>query len=224
MKEFDKVNDFLKKIKKGKSTLYRFYRKNEDLFLETKKKRNKRLIPIEHAKYFDSEILHEENKLLVQQNGCMKNLINCLVDKDSLQRRLWMMDWSFFATLAYKAERNQKSCFKMMHAVYDSLIEKYGDDTSIRLFFTTEPFANREGYHNHFVLYVENVKLREQVIEEIKKFFSYDRLDFSVYDKFKAGMFYLAKEGLVNEDWDILGNNLENENLSNETKGNDTAI
>ena len=37
-------------------------------------------------------------------------------------------------------------------------------------------------------------------------------------------MFYLAKEGLVNEDWDILGNNLKDENLSDEIKTNSTAI
>lgn len=224
MKNYKKVNEFLKIIKKGKSTLYRFYRKNEEIFNETKFQKNKRYIPESHAKYFDSEILHDENKLLSQQNGCMKNLINCLVDKDSLQRRLWMMDWSFFCTVAYKAERNQKSCYKMMHAMYDMLVEKYGDDTTIRLFFTTEAFANRAGYHNHFVLYIHNAKLREQAVEDIKAFFSFDRLDFSVYDKFQAGMFYLAKEGLVNEDWDILGNNLKDENLSDEIKTNSTAI
>lgn len=210
---YNKINEFLKKIKKGKSTLYRFYRKNEDLFNETKFKKNKRYIPENHAKYFDSEILHDENKLLSQQNGCMKNLINCLVDKNSLQRRLWMMDWSFFCTAAYKAERNQKSCFKIMHAMYDMLIEKYGDDTTVRLFFTTEPFTNRAGYHNHFVLFIEDAKLHKLAVEDIKTFFSFDRLDFSVYDKFQAGIFYLSKEGLVNEDWDILGNHLNNEKI-----------
>lgn len=224
MKGYKKVDEFLKRIKKGKSTLYRFYRKNKEIFSETKLKRNNRYIPESHAKYFDSELLFYENKLLSQQNGCMKNLINCLMDKDSLQRRLWMMDWSFFCTVAYKVERNQKSCFKMMHAMYDLLIEKYGDDTTVRLFFTTEPFANRAGYHNHFVLYVEDVKLHEQAIEDVRAFFSFDRLDFSVYDKFQAGMFYLAKEGLVNEDWDILGNNLKKENLSDEIKINGRAV
>jgi hypothetical protein len=29
-----------------------------------------------------------------------------------------------------------------------------------------------------------------------------------LYDKYKAGLFYTAKLGLVNEDWDIMGNRL----------------
>jgi len=27
-----------------------------------------------------------------------------------------------------------------------------------------------------------------------------------LYDKYKAGIFYACKEGLINEDWDILFN------------------
>ena len=211
--KYEKVNDFLKIIKKGKSTLYRFYRKNEDLYSETKKPKHKRLIPETHAKYFNSEIMHDENKVLNQKNQSMRNLIDCLVDKESLQTRLWYMDWSYFFTVAYKSERNKKSCFKMMHGCYEYLIEKYGDETDLRLFFTTEPFTNRKGYHNHFALYVSNVKLYDEVIKAIQAYFSFDRVDYGVYDKYQAGVFYMSKEGLVGEDWDILGNNLGAENL-----------
>lgn len=103
----------------------------------------------------------------------------------------------------------------MINAIYEQLENKYGIDTDLRLFFTTEPFNNRKGYHNHFVLYVKDVKLREQIVSEIKEFFSYDRVDVGIYDRFKAALFYISKEGLVNEDWDILGNNLDGKILQN---------
>lgn len=208
-KKYITIKQFLIKAKISKSTIYRFYKKNVELKEETKKKEKNRMIPIDHIKYFNSEILFDENKLLQQENRCMKNLINCLVDMDSLQRKLWTLDWDFFTTVAYKTERNKKSCFKMMNGLYDFLIEEYGDNTEIRLFFTTEPYNNRKGFHNHFVLYVKNKSIHNQVIESVKEFFSYDRVDFQKYDKYKAGLFYIAKEGLVNEDWDILGNNLK---------------
>jgi hypothetical protein len=74
------------------------------------------------------------------------------------------------------------------------------------LFFTTEPFTNRTGYHNHFVIYVENNKLHEQVVNDIQEYFSYDRVDVGAYDKYKAGLFYIAKDGLTGEDWDFIYN------------------
>lgn len=204
----ENLKDFIKRTKKSKSTIVRFYNKNEELFLETKMRNGKRFYPKEHARYFNSEIMHDENKVLRLENQSMKNLIDCLVDKDSLQYRLWQMEWSFFFTVAYKTDRNKKSCFRQMHAMYENLVSKYGNETGIKIFFTTEAFLNRTGYHNHFVLHVENKKLHQQIVEEIQNYFSYDRVDCGVYDKYKAGLFYASKEGLVNEDWDIIGNNL----------------
>jgi hypothetical protein len=206
--KIENLKEFIKSTKKSKSTIIRFYKKNEDLFLETEIKNGKRYYPKEHARYFNSEIMHDENKVLRLENQSMKNLIDCLVDKNSLSTRLWHMDWSFFFTVAYKADRNKKSCFRQMNSMYESLISKYGDETGIKMFFTTEPFANRTGYHNHFVLHVENKKLHQQIVEEIQNYFSFDRVDVSLYDKYKAGIFYVSKDGLVNEDWDIIGNNL----------------
>lgn len=217
--KYVEVKQFLKLINKSKSTLYRFYKRNDDLLNETKKK-HKRMIPEVHAKYFDSELMHEENKVLCQKNQSMRNLIDCLVDKESLQARLWYMNWSYFFTVAYKSERNKKSCFKMMHGCYEHLINKFGSETDIRLFFTTEPFANRKGYHNHFVLYVSNTKLHDEVIRAIQSYFSFDRVDYGKYDMYQAGVFYMSKEGLVNEDWDILGNNLSNKNMKDESNTN----
>lgn len=210
--KYEKISEFVTKARSSRSSVYRFYNKNEDLWSETKKKGNKRLIPAEHAKYFDSEIMFDENKVLMLENQAMKNLIDCLVDKDSLQYRLWQMGWDFFFTISYKAERNKKSCFRQMTGLYECLIKKYGDESGLRIFFTTEPFTNRTGYHNHFVLRVENEKLKEEVVNEIHNYFSYDRVDMTKYDMYKAGLFYISKEGLVNEDWDILGNNLRGDN------------
>jgi hypothetical protein len=207
----ENLKEFIASTKTSKSTIYRFYRKNKELFEETKMKNGKRVFPIEHLKYFDSEIMFEENKLLRMENQSMRNLIDCLVDKNSLQYRLWQLDWDFFFTIAYKSDRNKKSCFRQMHSIYETLISKYGDETGVRMFFTTEPFTNRTGFHNHFVLHVENKKLHQQIVEEIKRHFSYDRVDVGIYDKYKAGLFYVSKDGLVNEDWDVLGNNLGKE-------------
>ncbi len=217
--KYENLKEFLISANKSKSTIVRFYKKNTDLSTETKMKLGKRYYPKEHARYFDSEIMYDENKVLRQENQSMRNLIDCLVDKESLQYRLWQLDWTFFFTVAYKAERNKKSCFRVMNAMYENLILKYGDNTDMRLFFTTEPFSNRKGYHNHFVLHVENKLLHDEIIEEVKNYFSYDRVDVGIYNRYKAGLFYASKEGLVNEDWDILGNNLKNDGF-NASKSN----
>ena len=211
--KIENLKEFIKSTKKSKSTILRFYKKNEDLFLETEIKNGKRYYPTAHARYFNSEIMHDENKVLRLENQSMKNLIDGLMDKDTFQKDMWYMDWSFFGTIAYKLERNKKSCFRLMNEIYDELIKKYGAETEIRIFFVTEPFTNRKGYHNHFTLFVSNNKLKEQIANDIKTFFSYDRVDLTIYDKYKAGLFYMAKAGLVNEDWDLLGNSLsKNEN------------
>lgn len=203
---YEKINEFVVTAGISRSTLYRFYKKNKEFWLATKLKNNKRLIPITHAKYFDSEALFEELKIVELENKSLRNLITCLADKDTLQKTFWDMDWSFFVTVAYRAERNKKSCFRLMHLLNDQLTDKYGDETRLRMFFVTEPFANRNGYHNHFALYVENKKIEPQICDYIRKFFEYDRVDIAAYDMFQAGIFYMTKEGLQGDDWDILKN------------------
>lgn len=108
-----------------------------------------------------------------------------------------MIDWSFFFTVAYKNERNKNSCFKQIHGVYDYLAEKYGNSTRLRLFFTTESFTDRKGYHNHFVIYIEDKRLHEPIVMDIHEYLSYDRVVVSIYDKNKVGLFYIFKEGLT---------------------------
>jgi hypothetical protein len=138
--------------------------------------------------------MFDENKVLRQENQSMRNLIDCLADKESLQHTFWQMDWSFFFTVAYKAERNKTSCFKQMHGLYDYLSKKYQDSTELRLFFTTEPFTNRSGHHNHFDIHIGNKKLHKQIVTEIQQYFNYDRTDVSIYDRYKARLFYIAKK------------------------------
>lgn len=208
--KYENIKEFIITTKASKSKIYRFYKKNEELFSEAKLRNGKRLFPTDHARYFDSEVMHDENKQLHQENKSMRNLIDCLDNKDPFPQTLWNMEWSFFFTVAYKLERNRQSCFKQMHGVYDFLLKKYGDETGLRMFFTSEPFTNRKGYHNHFVIFIENRKLHEQLTTDIQEHFIFDRVDFSLYDKYKAGLFYMSKEGLTGEDWDFIHNNPKN--------------
>ncbi len=219
MKYYD-LKQMINETNKSKSTINRFYKKNEDLKEETILKR-KRIYPVTHVKYFDSELMFDENKILRIENQSMKNLIDCLTDKNSFPSKLWWMDWTFFGTVAYKLERNKKSCFLMMHSLYNQLENEFGNDTIIRLFFSTEPFANRKGYHNHFTVFISNDKLKKQIESTIQNFFSHDRVDLSIYNKYKPALFYIAKEGLHGEDWDILYNQLDKDKvLNNEDKSN----
>ena len=206
--KYETIKEFTKSVKKSRSTIYRFYAKNPDLFAETKLENRKRIIPVTHQKYFDIEIMHDEYNLVCNENKSMRNLIDGLMDKDSLCKELWYMPWSYFMTVSYKLDRDQKSCDRMMRALNDELVERY-PDTIIRFFYTTEPYTNRKGYHNHFTLYVEDEYKHYDVINDIKQFFSFDRVDYGKYDPFRAALFYMAKEGLVNEEWNLLGNDLE---------------
>lgn len=202
--KYENITEFKITTKASKSKVYRFYKKNEELFNETKLKSGKRLFPVDHARYFDSEIMFDENKILRQENQSMRNLIDCLADEPNFNHIFWQMDWSFFFTVAYKTERKKISCFKQMHGVYEYLLNKYGSESELRMYFTTEPFTNRAGYHNHFVIYIENKKLHEQVVTDIQEYFNYDRVDVSVYSHYKAALFYMSKDGLSGEDWDFI--------------------
>jgi len=101
--------------------------------------------------------------------------------------------------------------FKSMHAFYDFLIDKYGANNEIRMFFTTEPFSNRTGYHNHFVLYISNQLSLEAIKSDLADFFPFDRVEVEKYNRYEGGLFYSVKNGCVNEDWDVLGNMLSTE-------------
>lgn len=204
------IKEFSRKGRISERSIYRFYSKNIDLKSNTIKKGNKRLYPQEHVKYFDREAMFDECELLKLENKSMRNLIDGLIDKDSLTRHLWEKDWSFFITVSYKFEKSKKVCFRLMNEIFEIFNQKYGGETELMMFFVTEEYKDREGHHNHFALYVKKQKFHDLILAEIKEFFKFDRLDIQPYDKYKAGLFYMTKGGLVNEDWDVLGNNLGN--------------
>ena len=99
--KYENITEFKITTKVSKSKVYRFYKKNEELWSETKLKNGKRLFQVDHARYFDSEIMFDENKILRQENQSMRNLIDCLRDTTSIQNTFWQMDWSFFFTVDY---------------------------------------------------------------------------------------------------------------------------
>ena len=206
--KYETIKEFIKSAKTSRSSIYRFYNKRPDLLNKTKIENRKRVIPTTHRKYFNMEIMQDEYDIMCSENKSMKNLIDGLMDKESLCRTLWDMDWTYFITVAYKADRNKKSCYRMMDALYEHLVTTFPKAT-IRMFFTTEKFTNRDGYHNHFTLYASNDYYQWIIQETIKDFFQFDRTDIAYYDPYKAGLFYIAKDGLVNEDWDLFGSDLK---------------
>ena len=77
---YENIKAFIITTKVSKSKVYRFYKKNEELWSETKLNNGKRLFPTDHARYFDSEIMFDE-KLVI---------FTMLLDKRSV-RRWWML-------------------------------------------------------------------------------------------------------------------------------------
>jgi hypothetical protein len=224
--KYEHIEKFATRVGKTRRTIYRFYNKNEDLREQTKIKNGKRFIPIEHKKFWNTEVLFDENKNLSDSNHNMRNLLDYLHDnRNPLANKLWGFDWSNFVSIDYKFERSKNYSITMMNKLYEMLDEKFGDNTTIRIFFTTEPFANRNnGQHNHMMIYIKNEVFTKLVLNEIKRFFKNDRVDSSKYNKYKGGLFYMMKEGMQGVDWDILGNKLEKEGIGYENKGYTKAV
>lgn len=210
--KYDTMEQFIERTGRSRSKINRFYKANPELDAETKFKGKWKMYPVEHLRYFKSEVMFDENKTLRLENDKMKSLLKCLQERNSLESTLWFLDWTFFVTVAYKNERNKKSCYRQMTGFYDFIINKYGADTALNMFFTTEPFTDRNGYHNHFVIFIEDQSLHSAIIADISNYFSFDRVDVKEYDQLKAGLWYISKGGLSGEDYDILGNNLGRRN------------
>ncbi len=140
----------------------------------------------------------------------MRNLVAVLEDPNSLPYTLYKMRWDNFITVAYAKVYTPERCFSMMSEIADILETKCGTVIEFRLFFTTESFHRREGYHNHFFLRVGHHEIREYALELIKDYFANDRVDIRSYDSEKAGLFYISKNGLSGIEWDLRGNNLSN--------------
>jgi hypothetical protein len=83
--KFDTMEQFMKRTGKSRSKINRFYKANKELASETKMKGKWKMYPVEHLRYFNSEVMFAENKALRLENNSMKNLIKCLAEKNSLQ-------------------------------------------------------------------------------------------------------------------------------------------
>lgn len=194
----------------GKSTATIFRKKkiitkanfSEQLALVKKNKDGKNLF----HKSIINEYIPEYWLKLDEENKYLKNLTLVLKDNHSFSYRLYQLKWEFFCTIAYKYSKTPNEAYESISQLYDFLISKY--QTDIKLFFTSEPFTNRTGYHNHFVLDVKKTIYLDMIKEDIISFFNTDRVDIQPYDENKAGIFYIAKNGLKEINWDIFGNNL----------------
>lgn len=194
----------------SRATIYRFYEKHPDLWAETKIKIKKRLIPEEHLSLITKTNIYTKHLALEKDVTQLRKLVNVLAGPDSIQLKLYQMGWDYFGTIAFKKEFNKSQSFHRMLQAYDHITAIHGKKTGIRIFFTVEPFTNREGTHIHFVLKVDNPLIAAAVIAEIKYYFAGNRIDIRSYDKYKAGVYYMSKKGLKGDEWDILGNNLSN--------------
>ena len=192
----------------SRATIYRFYEKNPDLWLETKIKTKKRLIPEAHLNLITKKNIYAKAILLGEQTTQLKRLVDLLADTNSIQYRIYQLNWDWFGTIAFKLDRNKKYSYHQMLQAFDYLIGLYGPEIDLRIFFTVEPFVNRNGTHIHFILKVGNALLTNAVLKELEGFFKGNRMELKNYDKYKPGIFYISKQGLKGEDWDILGNDL----------------
>lgn len=192
----------------SRASIYRFYERNPELWNETKIKTKKRLIPEEHLIKITKTNIYAKALALDEQTVQLKRVVDLLLDPNTIQYRLYQMDWDWFGTIAFKNEVNKRGSYHKMLQAFDYIIGQFGKEIDLRMFFTVEPFTHRGGTHIHFILKVGNGLLKNAVIEELKGFFKNNRLDFKKYDKYKAGIYYISKNGLRGEDWDILGNDL----------------
>lgn len=174
---------------------------NTDWF-KTKRK------PFKYKFEFLGEFLSLSMFDILNKNKQMMRTINCLKNNNSIEQHLSLFDWNYFITIAYAETLNKKQCFDHMHKFYEE-INSLSKGKINRMFFTTENFTNRKGYHNHFAL---KSSLDIDFIETLMHLkLPYGRIDIKKYDPYLAGIFYIAKEGIQGENWDLLGNKLESE-------------
>lgn len=162
--------------------------------------------PYKYKFDFFQEFVSLELFELIKRNHQQGNLIKKLKNPNqTLENHLAILDWDYFCTISYKESLNKERCFSSMTKFYDSLVANY-PNKSIRMYFTTEAFTNRKGYHNHFIL-------RGGLENRDVQFFMEKNLPQGIIDvkDFKAdvaGMHYISKKGLQEIDWDILGTDL----------------
>ena len=164
--------------------------------------------PYLHSYRFLSEFVSDTVYSIIETNKQMKNTIECLHSHRSFERKLSYLEWDYFVTIAYEADFSNKICYEFMSKAY-STIDDYAFSGDTRMFFVSEPFTNRKGYHNHCVVKagVSSDILKQMVERSVPK----ARIDVKPFQREKAGIFYICKDGFRGEDWDIMGNNLKND-------------
>jgi hypothetical protein len=196
--------EFLKQAETSNSTLYNFYNKYPKLWEECILTSNRRLIPVDHIKYFKLEkmIVDSINRLkeIEDLKSFLDHIKNC--NPDDLRLSLWRDDWDIYGTVSYKNELTRSSCRNSMSKLFNHLEHHYKHETSLRMFFNTEPYSVRNGHHNHFIMHISNKELINEVNNSIVNFFQYDHVDLQPYDKYQAGVFYICKKGFIDENWD----------------------
>lgn len=201
MKYYNK-EEFMRKIEVSRSTVDRFYR-DYPICADERVKDGKRVnIPETHLKYFVKELWMEEDKAKDDRIKKLEKLVS-LIKEDSLAANLWKKDWVWYGTVSYRNDLSRDNCYNKMQLMFKKLIDVFGSDSDLKLFFTTESFNLRDGHHSHFVIDCHpDYKLA--VKQMTKEIFTKDRIDIRLYNYLEAGIFYITKEGLQGTDWDYL--------------------
>ncbi len=203
MKYLSKKN-FIIEAETSKSTLYKFYKKHPEHWDETKLVSNRRLIPTTHIKYFSSKEMREECKRKETKVEELKSFLDHIRNSqpDDFRMTLWRSDWDIFGTISYKNETTRDGCRNKMSNLFKHLKHHYEHKTNLRMFFNTEEYDVRGGYHNHFIMHCSKKAVLNTVTNSIKTFFSSDRVDIQDYDHYQVGAFYICKDGLDHDSWD----------------------
>ena len=138
----ENIDEFARRVNRKRRTIFDFYRKNPELKLETKKKGIRRYIPVEHEKYWKSELLFNDNKKLNEDIRMTKNLVDYLhSNKCPYGNYFWGLEWTHFIGINYKEERSKDYCVTIMKKCFELLNKEFGHRTTLRLLFSTEAFS-----------------------------------------------------------------------------------
>ena len=106
--KYENIDAFAERVGKSRRTIHRFYNKNPELKQDRKKKGRKVMYPINHAKFWNTEVMFDENKTLNDSNRKMRNLLDYLHgNKNALANKFWGLDWTYFVSVDYKHERSK---------------------------------------------------------------------------------------------------------------------
>ncbi|MDR5591895.1 hypothetical protein [Christiangramia sp. SM2212] len=197
------MNEFLNKIEVSRSTVSRFYSKYTQKADERKPSGKRLLIPETHIKYFNFDLMLEDEARINKRMRNMEKLLDCIRHKEDMPTFLFQMEWNIFGTISYRDELSSKSSYNRMQKIWNKIETKYKVNNSLRMYFTTEHYGIRDGHHNHFVIYSENKKYLEDINLMIKNMNKFDRVDLEEYDPYDSGIYYISKDGNKGERWDI---------------------